>query len=96
MLGAYYGPPPRRSALQLAVDAPRNSLVAKAAAALPCRPPARLLTKEDNWPALVATFLGHNDKVNGVAISQDGKTVASASDDKTIRYIIYSCELRFI
>jgi len=71
--------------MQLAVDAPRNSLVAKAAAALLCKPPARLLTKEDDWPALLATFLGHRESVKGVAISSDGKTVASASDDKTIR-----------
>ena len=47
-----------------------------------------MLTKEDNWPALLATFLGHEKAVKGVAISSDGKTVVSASDDRTIRCVV--------
>ena len=61
-----------RAALQLAVDAPTNSLVAKNAAGLP-RPKARLLTKELDWPALMMTLLGHSRGVERVAFTKDGE-----------------------
>src|SRR5205085_9922949 len=32
-----------------------------------------------------ATFSGHSDTVNAVAVSPDGKLVASGSDDDTVR-----------
>ena len=75
-----------RSTLQLACDSPSNSLIARAAAAIPMKPPARLMTKEDNWPPLMSTFCGHESLVNSVAISADGQTVVSASVDKTVRW----------
>ena len=37
---------------------------------------------------IVNTFEGHTNCVNAVAISADGKTVVSASDDKTIKVIL--------
>ena len=79
--------PPKlcRAALQLAVDAPTNSLVAQHAAGLLPRPQARLLTKELDWPALMSTLLGHGSAVKGVIITSDGANLISGSDDKTIK-----------
>ena len=75
-----------RAALQLAVDAPTNSLVAKHASGVLPRPPARLLTKELDWPALMSTLLGHGGPVYGVAIpSKDGTNLISGSQDGTIK-----------
>ena len=74
-----------RAALQLAVDAPTNSLVAKNAVGVLPRPQARLLTKERNWPALRSTLLGHSAPVNGVAITKDGANIISGSGDTTIK-----------
>ena len=74
-----------RAVLQLAVDAPTNTLVAKHAADVLPRPRARLLTKELDWPALTSTLLRHDRTVRGVAISPDGLTIVSCSEDKTVR-----------
>ena len=79
--------PPKlcRAALQLAVDAPTNSLVARHAAGVLPKPPARLLTKEQDWPALRSMLQGHAGHVNGVAITKDGASIISGSDDKNIK-----------
>ena len=74
-----------RAVLQLAVDAPTNTLVAKHAADVLPRPRARLLTKELYWPALTSTLLGHGSAVREVAISPDGLTIVSGSEDNTVR-----------
>ncbi|KAF2401053.1 hypothetical protein EJ06DRAFT_459981, partial [Trichodelitschia bisporula] len=39
----------------------------------------------DNWDALLHTLVGHSRAVNAVAFSPDGKQLASASYDSTVR-----------
>ena len=78
-------PKPCRAALQLAVDAPNYSLVAKHAAGVLPRPQARLLTKELHWPVLISILPGHGGAIRGVAISKNGATLISGSDDNTIK-----------
>ena len=74
-----------RAVLQLAVDAPTNSLIAKHMAGVLPRTQARLLTKELDWPALMSTLLGHGGSVRGVAITHDGINLISGSCDNTIK-----------
>ncbi|KAF2468687.1 WD40 repeat-like protein [Lindgomyces ingoldianus] len=45
----------------------------------------RLPRVEEKWDAVLQTLEGHNDGVNAVAFSPDSKTLASASDDKTVK-----------
>jgi WD40 repeat protein len=40
---------------------------------------------EESWSSLIQTLAGHSSMVTTVACSPDGKQVASASNDKTIK-----------
>ncbi|KAL4733371.1 WD40-repeat-containing domain protein [Aspergillus similis] len=44
-----------------------------------------LPTVRDDWSALLGTLEGHTGWVNAVAFSQNGKMLASASNDQTVR-----------
>lgn len=78
-------PPCHRAALQLACDAPTNSLVSMHANAMERKPDAVLVTKEADWSPCIATLRGHSGGVCAVACTPDGTKIVSASWDKTIR-----------
>jgi WD40 repeat protein len=45
----------------------------------------RLPNIRHDWSALLQTLEGHTGWVNAIAFSKDGKTLASGSDDRTVR-----------
>ena len=50
--------------------------------------PDWIMTKpamQDDWSSCLLTLQGHGDRVGSVAFSHDGKRVASASGDKTVK-----------
>ena len=50
-----------------------------------CKWIPKLPNVQDEWGALQQALEGHEDSVNGVAFSRDGKLLASASNDSTIK-----------
>ena len=67
------------------VFAPQRSLVRKQfESEMPCWI-TRLWEVQDKWSSLLQTLEGHTGYVNAVAFSPDGKLVASASTDATVR-----------
>ncbi|KAL9081420.1 MAG: hypothetical protein Q9159_007325 [Coniocarpon cinnabarinum] len=64
---------------------PRNSIIRRRNNRKIPRWLSKLPAGEDNWGPLTQTWSGHSGSVYAVAFSPDGKQLASASSDNTIR-----------
>ncbi|KAF2186301.1 hypothetical protein K469DRAFT_664193 [Zopfia rhizophila CBS 207.26] len=67
------------------VFAPMMSMVKKQFVDQVPRWGKRLPEVEEDWNALLQTLKGHSSYVNAVAFSPDGKALASASSDRTVK-----------
>ncbi|KAG8218142.1 WD40 repeat-like protein, partial [Butyriboletus roseoflavus] len=65
--------------------APEQSVLAKLFASKVSRAPRVVAGHDVEWPSAQLSLTGHADWVRSVAISRDGKRIASGSDDSTIR-----------
>lgn len=71
--------------LQRAYDTPRETYFSKLLRAQQRRPPGfRLLGKPTSWSPQIVCLQGHSGWVRGVALSADGVTAASGSEDCTV------------
>ncbi|KAK6537448.1 hypothetical protein TWF694_011634 [Orbilia ellipsospora] len=64
---------------------PETSLVKQAYESQVSRTSRRKPIARKTWPAVAQILVGHEDSVNSVRYSPDGRKLISASDDKTVR-----------
>jgi WD40 repeat protein len=76
---------PLQTYVSALIFAPRKSIIRNQFEKLIPSWLQRLPEAEEVWSAVLQTLEGHSDSVNGVAFSPDGSTVASASDDQTVK-----------
>uniref|UniRef100_A0A7S2QU83 NACHT domain-containing protein n=1 Tax=Chlamydomonas chlamydogama TaxID=225041 RepID=A0A7S2QU83_9CHLO len=74
-----------QATIQLAQDAPTESLTSKAGVFLNWRRGAVLLNKDQGWPSCLTALRGHAMLVSSTAFSPTGNLVASSSYDGSVR-----------